>query len=64
MTILPDLVKFGQCENLKFFSEEMFNPVIFKDRRQAGKHLGQKLKEFNLENPVVLAIPGGGDPVG
>ena len=42
----------------------MFNPVIFKDRRQAGKHLGQKLKEFNLENPVVLAIPGGGDPVG
>lgn len=42
----------------------MYNPPIFKDRTEAGKKLGQELKKLKLENPVVLAIPSGGVPVG
>jgi len=42
----------------------MYNPVLFKDRLQAGQKLGQKLKELKIKNPLVLAIPSGGVPVG
>ena len=37
---------------------------MFKNRIQAGKKLAAKLKELNLENPVVVALPRGGIPVG
>ena len=37
---------------------------MFKDRIEAGKKLAKKLKELNLENPVVIALPRGGIPVG
>lgn len=40
------------------------NPTIFKDRREGGRKLVKKLKELDLENPIVLAIPAGGVPVG
>lgn len=43
---------------------EMYNPVLFKDRLEGGKKLALKLKELDLENPVVLAVPSGGIPVG
>lgn len=42
----------------------MYNPVIFKDRVEAGKRLGQKLKKLKIKDPFVLAIPSGGVPVG
>lgn len=42
----------------------MYNPAIFKDRTEAGKKLAEKVKKLKLENPIVLAIPCGGVPVG
>ncbi len=42
----------------------LYPPTLYKDRTEAGKKLGQKLKELGLENIVVLAIPAGGVPVG
>lgn len=42
----------------------MYNPVLFKDRTQAGKKLAQELKKLKIKNPVVLAVPSGGVPVG
>ncbi len=44
--------------------ERMLNPVLFKDRLEGGWKLAQELKEMHLENPVVLAVPSGGLPVG
>lgn len=41
-----------------------YNSVLFKDRLEGGQKLGQKLKELKLKNPIVLAIPSGGVPVG
>jgi len=38
--------------------------IIFKNREEAGKLLGERLKELNLQNPVVIALPRGGVPVG
>jgi len=42
----------------------MYNPILFKDRAQAGKKLAQELKKIKIKNPIVLAIPSGGIPVG
>jgi len=42
----------------------MDQPAIYENRIEAGKKLGLKLKERSLKNPVVLAIPSGGVPVG
>lgn len=36
----------------------------FVDRREAGRMLGHKLAQLALDNPVVLALPRGGVPVG
>lgn len=44
--------------------ERMFQSVLFKDRTEAGQKLAKELKKLNLQNPVVLAIPSGGVPVG
>ncbi|HEV2562554.1 MAG TPA: phosphoribosyltransferase family protein [Rhizomicrobium sp.] len=38
--------------------------VIFADRRDAGRQLGVALKKFKNQNPIVLALPRGGVPVG
>jgi putative phosphoribosyl transferase len=35
----------------------------FKDRHQAGRLLGERLRELALEDPVVLGLPRGGVPV-
>lgn len=37
---------------------------IFTDRTDAGRQLAGRLRELNLERPVVLALPRGGVPVG
>jgi putative phosphoribosyl transferase len=37
---------------------------MFTDRKAAGRELAAALMRFNLESPVVLAIPRGGVPVG
>lgn len=37
--------------------------TIYKDRTEAGKKLGQRLKELDLKDVVVLAVPSGGVPV-
>lgn len=42
----------------------MYNPILFKDRAQAGKRLARELKKLKIENLVVLAVPSGGVPVG
>jgi len=42
----------------------MLNPVLFKDRIDGGQKLAQELKKLHLKNPVVLAVPSGGVPVG
>jgi predicted phosphoribosyltransferase len=39
-------------------------PVLFQDRKDAGRRLAQKLAACGLENPLVLALPRGGVPVG
>lgn len=36
----------------------------FKDREEAGRQLGAELRSYAKERPVVVAIPGGGVPVG
>jgi predicted phosphoribosyltransferase len=38
--------------------------MVFKDRLDAGRRLAQKLLKFRGRNPLVLAIPRGGVPVG
>jgi len=38
--------------------------MMFADRQQAGKLLGQRLLEFKETAPVVLALPRGGLPIG
>ena len=37
---------------------------MFKNRIEAGKELAKRIKELNLKNPFVLALPRGGVPVG
>ena len=44
--------------------ERTLNPVLFKDRLEGGQKLAQELKKWHLKNPVVLAVPSGGVPVG
>jgi putative phosphoribosyl transferase len=36
----------------------------FKDRRDAGQRLAERLGRYRGENPIVLALPRGGVPVG
>ena len=38
--------------------------LVFSDRRHAGRLLAERLKELELESPVVVALPRGGVPVG
>lgn len=38
--------------------------AIFADRRDAGRLLAQALLRYKTENPVILAIPRGGVPIG
>lgn len=42
----------------------MFGDVLFKDRRDAGRRLAQALAPLGLDEPLVLALPRGGVPVG
>ena len=36
----------------------------FTDRHEAGKRLAERLLSFKDKNPVVLALPRGGVPIG
>jgi putative phosphoribosyl transferase len=36
---------------------------VFKDRQQAGEQLAARLKSWNLQQPVVYALPRGGVPI-
>ncbi len=38
--------------------------MIFKDRQEAGKKLGNVLLRYKENNPIILALPRGGVPVG
>src|SRR5262245_65287695 len=38
--------------------------LMFADRAEAGRLLAARLAELELENPLVLALPRGGVPVG
>ena len=43
----------------------MFGPnPVFADRRDAGRRLAAALRGYARENPLVLALPRGGVPVG
>ncbi len=37
---------------------------IFKDRADAGVQLAQRVRELNLQDPIVFALPRGGVPLG
>jgi putative phosphoribosyl transferase len=37
---------------------------LFRDRHHAGRQLGQQLEPFRDDDPVILALPRGGVPVG
>jgi putative phosphoribosyl transferase len=39
-------------------------PPAFRDRRDAGRQLGERVAELALAAPVVMALPRGGVPVG
>lgn len=39
-------------------------PKLFEDRKAAGEALGRRLFQYADENPVILALPRGGVPVG
>lgn len=41
----------------------MFVDALFRDRRDAGRQLGEAVKVLGLSQPVVLALPRGGVPV-
>jgi putative phosphoribosyl transferase len=38
--------------------------MMFRDRREAGQKLAEKLEAYRLQNPLVFAIPRGGVPIG
>ncbi|WP_427963426.1 phosphoribosyltransferase [Altererythrobacter sp.] len=42
----------------------MLRQVQFSDRREAGRSLAVALAEFKNANPVILALPRGGVPIG
>ncbi|MGQ9492691.1 MAG: phosphoribosyltransferase [Anaerolineae bacterium] len=46
-----------------FTTNSAYPPVLFQDRTEAGKKLAQKLLEWKLSAPGILAIPAGGVPV-
>ncbi len=37
--------------------------IVFRDRRDAGRRLAERLEPFRAEHPVVVGIPRGGVPV-
>ena len=41
-----------------------YQPILYKDRTDAGIKIGHTLKKMDLDQPVVFAIPFGGVPVG
>lgn len=47
-----------------FFEKEIMQPALFKDRLDGGQKLASELKKLDIKNPVVIAIPSGGIPVG
>ena len=44
--------------------ERLKEPLVFEDRRDAGRILAQQLRRYRDENPVVLGLPRGGVVVG
>ncbi len=38
--------------------------MLFKNREEAGKLLAKEIKKLELKNPLVIALPRGGVPVG
>lgn len=38
--------------------------MVFRDRRDAGRQLAERLRAMDLPRPLVLALPRGGVPVG
>jgi len=41
-----------------------YNPTQFRDRADAGRRLADRLLSLELNDPIVLAVPAGGVPVG
>lgn len=43
---------------------QLYQTMIFVDRKEAGIQLAEPLLQYRNENPIVLALPRGGVPVG
>ena len=41
---------------MRFIAEQ----IMFANRQDAGRQLAEALKDVELENPIVLALPRGG----
>ena len=39
-------------------------PIVFRDRLDAARRLAERLQAYAGQNPLVLAIPRGGVPMG
>ena len=39
---------------------DRLNIIVFQDRKEAGRRLGESLKKYESENPIILSIPPGG----
>jgi len=51
-------------EKLRYLPELEGRSGVFADRAEAGRSLAQLLAQQDLQQPILLAIPAGGVPVG
>jgi len=64
---LDEVVELARQWFLDFLPEQQSVPTEFphfSDRRQAGRQLARALRRYQRDNPLILALPRGGVPIG